>query len=404
MDIATSTSADTPVEAVVVDPLSSDVPTIPVTTDPSRPPVAVPSMTVPSPSLLTTPIPIAPFPESSPREAPPSLCNAVTETPEETSADPNPRLGLTRPGPARPDPARPGLSRPQPARPDPARPGLSRPDPPDPASADPNPPDPAHAPAGFPPDVAAKLRCYVYLLVDPRSGRVFCVDRGRGDRCFRHVAAAGEPADRQPGTPGRRPKFAMLERIRQIEAEGRPVRIDILRYGLSASEASLVMASASDALGLPVDSEPGSQRGSAAEVGSRLAKRAKFKREHQVVLLRVGGTGADSTYERARHGWRIGRRWMDLGSPRSPRWALLVVADVIESVYRIERWEPTPGTPSGPAPRAATPVGRYSLVGSPDPELEDRYVGKSVAAYLGDGAPSQVTYVRCGPHWVNTAR
>jgi hypothetical protein len=92
----------------------------------------------------------------------------------------------------------------------------------------------------------------------------------------------------------------MLDRIRQIEADGRFVRIDILRYGLSAAEASLVAASASDALGLPVDPDPGSQRRSATEVRSLLAKRAKFKREHQVVLLRVGGTGADSTQERDR--------------------------------------------------------------------------------------------------------
>jgi hypothetical protein len=301
--------------------------------------------------------------------------------------------------------------------PDPIPPDQAPPEqtPPDETPSNPTPSNPtpsnqtprleAPAPAGFPPDVAPKLRTYVYLLVDPRSGRAFCVARGRGDRCFRHVAAAKcAAAEDPPGTPGRPPKFAMLDRIRQIEADGRPVRIDILRYGLSAAEASLVAAAASDALGLPVDPDPGTQRRSAAEVGSLLAKRAKFKREHQVVLLRVGGIGADSTYERARHGWRVGRRWIDLGSPRSPRWAVLVVADLIESVYRIERWEPTPGAPSGPGPRAGAPLGRYSLVGSPDPALEDRYVGKSVTAYLGDGPPSQVTYVRCGPHWVNTAR
>jgi hypothetical protein len=277
--------------------------------------------------------------------------------------------------------------------------------PPDQNPSDQAPPDPTPAPTGFSPHVAAKLRSYVYLLVDPRSGRAFCVARGRDDRCFRHVAAArGAPEGYPADTPGRPPNFAMLDRIRQIEADGRPVRIDILRYGLSASEASLVAASASDALGLPVDPRFGSQRRPATEVGSLLAKRAKFKREHQVVLLRVGGAGADPTYERARHGWRVGRRWIDLGSPRSPQWAVVVVADLITSVYRIERWESTPVALTGRGRRAAAPIGRYSLVGSPDPVLEDRYVGKSVTAYLGDGPPSPVTYVQCGPHWVNTAR
>ena len=47
---------------------------------------------------------------------------------------------------------------------------------------------------------------------------------------------------------------------------------------------------------------------------------------------------------------------------------------------------------------------RYSFSGAPDEELEARYVGRSVAPYLGAGTPSQVTYVWCGPHWVNTAQ
>src|ERR1700676_2058142 len=37
--------------------------------------------------------------------------------------------------------------------------------------------------SAFPPGAASKLGWYVYLLVDPRSGRPFYVGRGRGDRC-----------------------------------------------------------------------------------------------------------------------------------------------------------------------------------------------------------------------------
>ena len=60
----------------------------------------------------------------------------------------------------------------------------------------------------FPPGVAAKLAVYVYLLVDPRTGRPFFVGRGRGDRCLRHVEEARAPgpavavrlAGRRPST------------------------------------------------------------------------------------------------------------------------------------------------------------------------------------------------------------
>jgi hypothetical protein len=269
--------------------------------------------------------------------------------------------------------------------------------------------------------VSGKLQSYVYLLVDPRTGRAFYVGRGREDRCFRHVQAARLGSDREPPAPsGGQVRYPVLEKIREVEATGRDVRIDILRYGLSPEEALLVEAAAHDALGFQGEPKLGSQRQSASEVGALLAKRAKFKRAHQVVLLRAGGIGADPTYEVARHGWRIGRSWIDLASVRSPQWAVLVVGNLVAAVHRIDGWEPT--VDQGQAPdRFAAPVGasevgsagrsgsgtagrsgRYSFAGPHDPELERRYVGKSVAGYLGTGAPSPITYVWCGPHWVNT--
>jgi hypothetical protein len=245
----------------------------------------------------------------------------------------------------------------------------------------------------FSPDVSAKLKSYVYLLVDPRTGRPFYVGRGRNDRCFRHVRAARAGADRQA-------KYPMLERIREIESGERAVRIDILRHGLNPDEALLVEAAAHEALGLPGSPELGPQRRTAVEVGSLLAKRAKIKRGHQLVLLRVGAAGADTAYDRVRHDWRIGRRWTDPEFPRAPRWAAVVAGDLIAAVYRIEGWRQAGPASGQDAHRSPD---RFSFTGSPDPELERRYVGRSVAAYGGAGARSPVTYVWCGPHWINTA-
>ena len=122
-----------------------------------------------------------------------------------------------------------------------------------------------------------------------------------------------------PGPASDEPaKYPMLERIREIESGDRTVRIDILRHGLSPDEALLVEAAAHEALGLPGRPELGRQRRSAVEVASLLAKRAKIKRGHQLVLLRVGAAGADTSYDRVRHEWRIGRRWTDPDSLRAP--------------------------------------------------------------------------------------
>jgi len=252
----------------------------------------------------------------------------------------------------------------------------------------------------FPPGVADKLAVYVYLLVDARTGRPFHVGRGRGDRCFRHVeeARATGPEPGAVAEPHDDPRYPVMDRIREAESDGRPVRIEILRHGLTGSEADLVVAAVDDALALGSPTRLGSERSPAVDLGASLAKRAKIKRSHQVVLLRAGPHGADTTYATARHGWRIGRRWVDTESVRSPKWAVLVAGDLVDSVYRIDGWvlSATPASATGG-------VERWSFHGERDPALEARYGGRSVAAYLGAGASSQVTYVWCGPHWVNTA-
>jgi uncharacterized protein len=264
----------------------------------------------------------------------------------------------------------------------------------------------------FAPGVVDKLQSYVYLLVDPRTGRAFYVGRGRGDRCFRHVRAARSGPESPSAGPADDPVdddqgYPVLDRIRDVESSGREVRIDVLRYGLSPEEAQLVEAAVNDALGLGSDPKLGSQRQSAIELNARLTKRAKFKRAHQVVLLRVGGRGSDASYEAVRHGWRIGRRWIDLESPRSPEWVVIVVGELVAAVYRIERWEATPLRSRTErrhvAASTARSTYRFSFAGTIDAELERRYVGKSVAGHLGAGTPSPITYVWCGPHWVNTA-
>jgi hypothetical protein len=345
MDGAAGATAGLPDGPVVVEAPPIGVASIPAPTDFDRPPAPVPS---------------APVPSESP---PPTLAGAPPAPSEPVMSEP-----VT-------GEVRTGLSGVQ---------GVG------------------HEESGFSAAVWAKLGCYVYLLVDPRTGRPFYVGQGRKDRCFRHVKAAREPV----GQSGGDRHDPVLERIREVESGDRAVRIDILRHGLSRDEALLVEAATHEALGLSGAPTLESQRRTALEVNALLTKRAKVKRAHQLVLLRVGGTGTDASYEAVRHEWRIGRRWTDVDYPRSPRWAAIVAGDLVVGVYRIERWEPAPGGRPGAGPPSGAggsrPLDRFSFVGSPDPELEKRYVGKSVEPYLGTGPRNPVTYVWCGPHWVNT--
>ena len=67
------------------------------------------------------------------------------------------------------------------------------------------------AASGLDPGTAARLGTYVYLLVDPTTGRPFYAGRGRKDRCFRHAAAAREtPAAAALTRSGRRNRSGSL--------------------------------------------------------------------------------------------------------------------------------------------------------------------------------------------------
>src|SRR3989337_3188595 len=86
-------------------------------------------------------------------------------------------------------------------------------------------------------DIAGVLKSYVYVYIDPRDGTPFYVGKGKGDRLFSHLDDQSEGAK--------------VDRIAEIRAAGREPRIDLLRYGLSDSDPTLVEAAVIDLLGRP---------------------------------------------------------------------------------------------------------------------------------------------------------
>jgi uncharacterized protein len=232
--------------------------------------------------------------------------------------------------------------------------------------------------AGFLPAVTEKLGTYVYLLIDPRDGRVFHVGTGTGDRCFRDPdCASGAHAD------------STLERIREIEATGQRVRIDILRHGLDPTTAATVEAAVIEALGLTDlrdnvigDATHGVGRMNVGEINQRYgATPVTINPEHPVVLISIPPAfrrGSDrQRYEMTRGWWKAGAR------RERAQWAFAVSDGVVRAVYRISGWEPA---------RAGN---RWGFRGHRDPEMEREYVHRDVSSYVGNGARSALTYVNC---------
>src|SRR5688572_19445696 len=84
-------------------------------------------------------------------------------------------------------------------------------------------------------EVANLLKSYVYVYIDPRNGEPFYIGRGKGNRVFTHLF--------------QRLETDKVARIRDLRNSGNTPQIDILRYGLSDSEAQLVEAAAIDLIG-----------------------------------------------------------------------------------------------------------------------------------------------------------
>jgi len=88
--------------------------------------------------------------------------------------------------------------------------------------------------------VQDRLGYYVYLLTDPRDGKIFYVGKGRGNRIFAHARNA---LDQELASD-------KLDVIRAIGAAGLEVGYELLRFGMTENAAFDVEAAAIQLLGL----------------------------------------------------------------------------------------------------------------------------------------------------------
>jgi len=247
----------------------------------------------------------------------------------------------------------------------------------------------ADAEITIPREVAHRLGYYVYLYVDPRTGKPFYVGKGRNGRVLAHLSEQGE--SRKTQTIAELRRLALAPRF-EILAHGLPDEdtalrieaavIDLLGFG---ELTNIVRGWKSVQLGrLPVEDLIAYYAPIAAEI------------RDPAILIRVNklyrhGMPDHDLYEATRGVWKLSSR------RTGARLALAVFHGVVREVYVIESWHSAGSTPYSTRPPAEVLVpGRWEFIGNraADP-IRQSYFGRSVEAYFRAGGQSPVMYVGC---------
>ena len=237
----------------------------------------------------------------------------------------------------------------------------------------------------FPPEVTEQLGHYVYLYIDPITDELFYIGKGVGNRAFQHLSETNESEK--------------VARIQEIRRQGKEPRIEILRYGLTETEAALVEASVIDLLGteLLTNKVRGYHsrsfgRVSADEIITTFTAQP-VEINHNVILIIINRLyrstmSTEELYEATRGIWKVGRR------RERADYAFAIYQGIVREVYRIQRWYQA-GTleyqfrDSSDFARS----GRWEFEGVIDKDIRNLYVGKSVGAYLGQASQNPIRYV-----------
>jgi len=230
------------------------------------------------------------------------------------------------------------------------------------------------------PEIAAVLKSYVYTYPDPRDGKPFYIGKGQGNRLFAHLDETSETEK--------------TSRISDIRMSGLEPKIDILRYGLTDAEASLIEAFAIDLIGLSLltNRVAGHHDKSFGRIGLQevivMLSAKPVHVRHKANLITINkiyrsDMTAEELYEATRGIGVVGPR------REKAEYGMAVYQGIVREVYRIQQWHPS-GTLKYQT-RASKDVntsGRWEFEGIVATDIRDDYVGNSV----GMGGQNPIRY------------
>lgn len=232
----------------------------------------------------------------------------------------------------------------------------------------------------FPKSVIEKLGYYVYLLIDPKTNKVFYVGKGTGNRIFSHInSAVSSPLESDK-----------LSKIRSIQSKGLPVKHEIIRHGLTEKEALEIEASLIDYIEGLTNIKSGHHSDSRGfmSITDIVAQynAPKIKIVESVILITVNrlfrrGMNDDELYEIARGNWVVGER------RNKAKFGFCVCNGIVRQIYEIHKWSAVKARSQD-----AKTQDRWRFAGSVAQDLQ-HYVGGNVEKYIG--AQNPIKYVNC---------
>ena len=236
----------------------------------------------------------------------------------------------------------------------------------------------------FPTSVIEHLGYYVYTLIDPRTETVFYVGKGKGERVFAHVK----------GEIDNPSETATINLIRKIREEGHALKNEVMRHGMTETEAFEVESALIDYIRLPNLTNIASgihmeERGrmSVEEVIARYSAKPITIQEN-AILIKVSRSyewniNPQDLYDTTRGDWILGPR------RKKAKYAFSIYKGVVREVYRINAWGPIEN-PN----RAQKGRPKWRFEGEIARDLQ-HYVGGSVETYQKPGAQFPIKYVNC---------
>jgi hypothetical protein len=220
--------------------------------------------------------------------------------------------------------------------------------------------------------VCEKIGYYVYVLRNPRTGNIFYIGKGKGNRVFQHVRGAIAFTSQSD----------KLDLIREIGADS--VQHYILRHGLTEEQSLEIESACIDLLGL--DTLTNAVKGyntweqglkTVDEIAQYYDAKVITITEPTIIIninrLYKRFMTAQQLYDATRSAWVVGTKRNHV------KYAVAAYRGLVREVYRIDNW---------------SAVGkRWEFSGQvAEPSVRDKYINQSLDNYVKRGSQNPIKY------------